>query len=84
MRLLLGQSAYRIGVHNQILDIVIDSIHLRFLSNGTLYADMALLDPKNFSQLTSSASDLPQTALQELSKCLIRFYSRATVFQFTE
>lgn len=79
MRLLLGQKVHWIGVHNQILDTVIDSIHRRFLSNGTLYADLALLDPKNFSQLTYRASALPQTALQELSKCLIKFDSRATV-----
>lgn len=44
-----------------------------------MYADLALLDPKNFSQLTYRASALPQTALQELSKCLIKFDSRATV-----
>ncbi|KAJ8346852.1 hypothetical protein SKAU_G00282530 [Synaphobranchus kaupii] len=74
-----AESAYRIDVHNQIMDTVIESIHRRFLSNGTLYADLALLDPKQFNQITSNASGLPQTALQELSKCLLKFDSRATV-----
>lgn len=63
-----------------IMDTVIESPHQQFLSNGTLYADLALLDPKNFlDQITANISDLPQTALQELSKCLLTFDSTATV-----
>lgn len=74
-----AESAFRIQVHHLIMDTVIESLHQRFLSNGTLYADLALLDPKNFDQILASTSDLPQTALQELSKCLLKFHSTATV-----
>ncbi|XP_026155994.1 uncharacterized protein LOC113126253 [Mastacembelus armatus] len=73
------ESAYRIEVHNLIMDTVIESLHQQFLSNGTLYADLALLDPKNFDQITANTSDHPQTALQELSKYLLKFDSTATV-----
>ena len=59
------------------MDTITDSIHRQFLSHGTLYADLALLDPRNFSQITSNG--LPETALKELSKCLLRFDSQATV-----
>jgi hypothetical protein len=41
-----ARRAYRSGVHNQRLDTVLDGIHQLFLSNGTLYPDMALLDSK--------------------------------------
>lgn len=40
---------------------------------------MSLLDPKNFSQVTSYASGFPEAALQELSKCLLTFDDRTTV-----
>lgn len=43
-----------------------------------LYADLALLDPKNFDQIMANTIDLLQTALQELSKCLVKFDSTAT------
>eukprot|EP00064_Thunnus_orientalis_P003319 superscaffoldBa00000266_g3328 len=42
-----------------------------------LYADMPYLDPRNFHWTGTSA--LPQYALQDLSKCLLRFGSRAMV-----
>lgn len=45
----------------------------------TLYADLALLDPKNFDRITANTSDLLQTGLQELSKCLVKFDSTETV-----
>ncbi len=61
------------------MDTVVESLHQRFLCNGTLYADLALLDPTNFDQITTNTSDLPQTALQEISKCLLKFDSTATV-----
>ena len=41
-----AETSYEIYVHNQIMDTVLGSIHQRFLKNGTLYADLALLDPK--------------------------------------
>lgn len=61
------------------MDTVVESLHQRFPSNATLYADLALMDPKNFDQIMANTSDLPQTALQELSKCLLKFDSTATV-----
>ncbi len=61
------------------MDTVAESLHQRFPSNGTLYADLALLELKNFDQITANTSDFPQTALQELSKCLLKFDSTATV-----
>ena len=60
------------------MDTVAGSMHQRFLKNGTLYADLALLDPKNFSQVTSCGEGFPEAALQELSKCLLPFDDRAT------
>ncbi|KAK7915730.1 hypothetical protein WMY93_011491 [Mugilogobius chulae] len=41
-----AEESYKIQAHNQIMDQVIHSIHQRFVKNGTLYADLALLDPK--------------------------------------
>lgn len=64
------QTEPEIEVHNQIMDKVTNSIHRHFLTHGTLYADRALLDPRNFSQVS---------ALQEPSKCLLKFDGRATV-----
>lgn len=49
-----AESAHRTGVHNQIIDAVKEYIYRLFLSDGTLYADLALLDPKNLIQVTSS------------------------------
>lgn len=68
--------AYEANVHNQIMDTVTESIHRRFLSHGALYADLALLDPRNFPEV--SLSGLPDAALMELSKCLLKFDNRAT------
>lgn len=44
-----------------------------------MYADLALLDPKNFNQVTAYAGGFPEAALQQLSKCLLPFDDRATV-----
>ncbi len=52
------------------MDTVAESLHQRFPSNGTLYADLALLELKNFDQITANTSDLPQTALQETKQML--------------
>ncbi|XP_060781697.1 uncharacterized protein LOC132889330 isoform X2 [Neoarius graeffei] len=79
MRLSDTEALYRINVHNRIMDTVIESMHQRFLKNGTLYADLALLDPKNFSQVKSYSSGFPETALKDLSKCLLPFDDRAMV-----
>ncbi|XP_034051779.1 uncharacterized protein LOC117532559 [Gymnodraco acuticeps] len=74
-----AETSYKIDVHNQIMDTVTGSMHQRFLKNGTLYADLALLAPKRFNQVTSYAGGFPEAALQELSKCLLPFDDRATV-----
>ncbi|RXN24547.1 hypothetical protein ROHU_022155 [Labeo rohita] len=58
------------------MDTATETLHRRFLGHGTLYADLAFLDPRNFTQLESSS--LPPLMFQELSKCLLRFDSEAT------
>ena len=58
------------------MDTITESIHRRFLTHGTLYSDLALLDLRNFAEMSSDA--LPDFAFQECSKCLLRFDSRAT------
>lgn len=75
-----ANSAYEVEVHNQIMDTITESIHRRFLTHGTLYADLALLDPRNFAEVLLDA--LPDSAFQELSKYLLRFDSRATAVSF--
>ena len=45
--------------------------------NGTLYADLSLLDPRNFEEINKDG--LPDMALQELSTCLLGFNSEATM-----
>ena len=45
-----------------------------FLNHGALYADLALLDPRNFPEV--SLSGLPDAALMELSKCLLKCDNR--------
>ncbi|KAL0202645.1 hypothetical protein M9458_000663, partial [Cirrhinus mrigala] len=70
------EQVYEVTVHNQIMDTATETLHRRFLGHGTLYADLAFLDPRNFTQLESSS--LPPLMFQELSKCLLRFDSEAT------
>lgn len=71
-----AERAYEVKVHNQILDTAIEAIHRRFLTHGTLYADVSFLDSKNFPLIRTSA--LPKSALEDLSKCRVKFDSRAT------
>lgn len=61
-----AERAYKVDVYNIIMDTICESIHRRFLSHGTLYADFALLEPRNFLEICSN--NLPPSALQELSK----------------
>ncbi len=63
-----ANSAYEAGVHNQ-------SIHQCFLTHGSLYADLAILNPRNFPKVSSSG--LPDSTFQELRKCLLKFDNRA-------
>ncbi len=71
-----AEKANEVKVHNEIFDTAIEAIHRRFLTHGTLYADLSFLDPKNFPLIRNSA--LPESALEDLSKCLVKFDSRAT------
>lgn len=70
------EKAYEVTVHNQIMDTATETLHRRFLSHGTLYADLAFLDPRNFTQLKSSS--ISPLMFQELSKCLSKFDSEAS------
>lgn len=70
-------TAYKIKVHNVIFDTVAESIHRRFLNNGTLYADFACLDPRNFTDIKKCG--LKTQSLKELSKRLLKYDERATV-----
>ena len=72
-----AEKAYEVKVHNTILDTAIEAIHRRFATHGTLLADLAWLDPKKFDQVRTIT--LPSNALQNLSTCLLKFDSRATV-----
>lgn len=72
-----AERAYEVNVHHSILDTAVEAIHRRFMTHGTLFADLAWLDPRNFQQIR--ATSLPSQALQDLSKCLIKFNSTATV-----
>lgn len=68
---------YEVKVHNEIMDTVIEAIQRRFLTHGSLYADLSFLDPRHFPDI--KISGVPDSALQDLSRCLIKFDSSATV-----
>lgn len=73
---LSAEDQYRVKVHNIILDTVAESIQTRFLANGSLYDDVACLEPRNFGKLRDRG--VPSESLQQFSKCLLRFDDRAT------
>ena len=51
---------------------------LRSSTGGfSLYNDLAILDSRNFPEIRTNG--LPQSALQELNKCLLKFNNKATV-----
>ncbi|CAH2282096.1 zinc finger MYM-type 1-like [Pelobates cultripes] len=64
-------SAYKINVHNVILDMVTESISRRFLACGTLFADLACSEPNNFHEIK-------KCGLQEFSLLLVKFDEGAT------
>ncbi|KAJ4933945.1 hypothetical protein JOQ06_006753 [Pogonophryne albipinna] len=68
---------YNIKAHNVILDTVTDSLQRRYAANAVLCSDFACMDPKHFPQIRSKG--LQKVALEELSKCLMKFDERATV-----
>ena len=67
---------FRVKVHNVIVDTVTDSINRRFSANAKLCSDFACLDPRNFACVKENG--LPSSALEEISKCLLKFDNRAT------
>lgn len=69
-------TAYKIQVHNVILDVITESMSRRFLASRTLYADYACLDPRNFSYIREQGLHIP--AMEDLSKVLIKFNNQAT------
>lgn len=71
------ERVFEISVHNRILDTALEAIHRRFMTRGTLFADLAWLDPRNFERIRTTT--LPNNALEVLSRCLIRFDTSATV-----
>ena len=64
------------AIHNVIIDTVIQSIHEHIAESGKLCSDFACLDPKNFSDVRDKV--LPGSAMQNLSKCLLKFDARAS------
>lgn len=68
---------FKIKVHYVILDIIKESIHRRFAASAVLCSEFACMDPKNFKHMREDG--LQETALQELSKCLLKFNDRAIV-----
>lgn len=70
-------SEYEIKVHNVILDTVAESIKRRFQANGAVCSDFAYMDPRNFADIREKG--IQTTALESLSKYLIKFDDRATV-----
>lgn len=69
--------SFEVKVFNVILDKATTSLKTRFdFTNNTLYADLANLDPKNFSDIRSQG--LNPSAFRELSKKLLTFDDRAT------
>lgn len=68
---------YNVKIHNVVLDTVIESFHRRYAANAVLCSDFACMDPKNFLEIRTKG--LPNAAMKELSKCLLKFDERATV-----
>jgi hypothetical protein len=61
--------AFEVNVHNIILDTALEAIHRRFMTHGTLFADLAWLDPRSFDKIRTTT--FPNTAFEVLSKCLM-------------
>ena len=50
--------AYEVNIHNVILDTAVRSITDRFPKNKLFYADLSILDAKNFHQLKNNPEKL--------------------------
>lgn len=72
-----AEKVYEVKVHNTILDTAIEAVHRRFVTHGTLLVDLAWLDPRKFDKVRTVS--LPCNALENLSTCLLKFDSRATI-----
>ena len=66
------ERAYAVNVHNIILDTATEAISRRFLTHGTLLADLAWLHPNNFTQIRTT---LTGNTLENLSKYVLKFES---------
>lgn len=60
-----------------IIDTAAEAMQKRFLTRGSLYADLSLLHPKNFPLI--HINYLSESALEELRKLLVVYDSRGTV-----
>lgn len=68
-----SDAAFEVNVHNVILDNVVG---LEVFSQCKTL-DFACLDPPNFAE--TRANGLPNSALQEMSKCPLKFNDNATI-----
>lgn len=67
---------YKIHVHNVILDTAVETIHRRYAANAVLCTDVSCMDPKCFLEIREKG--LPDTAMRELSRCLLEIDGRAS------
>ncbi len=72
-----AETDFKVKVHNFIVDTVTGGIHKRFSANAKLCSDFAYFDPRNFAHVRESG--LPSSALEEISKCMLKLDNRATV-----
>ena len=68
------EHSFEVNVHNVVLDNVVTSLNTRFADHGTLFSDLACLDPNLFLNV----SEAPITAFEKLSSKVIRFNKEAT------
>ncbi|XP_008178490.1 zinc finger MYM-type protein 1-like [Acyrthosiphon pisum] len=59
------EKRFKVETYNYILDIMINSMEKRFVSNSELLKDCICLDPKNFKNIKSG---LPENSLLKLSE----------------
>ncbi len=62
-----AQRVEAVKVHNQIIDTATEAIHRKFLTHGTLHADLSFQDPKNLRLKTSASARLNLIAGQRLT-----------------
>lgn len=62
---------FKVRAQSVIVDTVTDSIHKRFSTNAKVCSDFACLNPRNVAHVKENG--LPSSALEEISKCLLKF-----------